>query len=158
MSHWIDILEENSTKKTITNYIFKDQIIPDLKNIYIYRWEIRKDRFERMEINVYFYFPLPKNVNKKVSSKSNATIANFTLYPVEKFNFDFNNLVTEEDKLELFDIEIIKTYDDQYKFLASSNYGNTFESLSARISLLNFGYSLLDDDFYKKLPDKYFLP
>jgi hypothetical protein len=156
MSHWIDILEDSSTKKTIYDYIFKNQDIPDLKNIYIYKWEFIKDEFERMEITVYFYFPMPKNINKKVFEKSNVTSGNFTLYPIENFNYDFNNSVMLEDKLEVFNIELIKMAKNKFKFLAISNYGNIFESISRGISLLNFGYSSINNDFFKKLPTNYF--
>ena len=155
MSHWLDILEDSSTKTTIKNYIFKNQDIPDLKNIYIYKWEINKNEFESIEILIHFYFPMPKEVSKKVSEKSNVTTGNFTLYPLENFDFDFNHLPISENELETFDIVIESISINKIEILISSNYGNKFKATCIGISLLNFGYSLVDNKFFEKLPSNY---
>ena len=155
MSHWLDSIEDSSTKKTIKDYIFKDQDIPDLKNIYIHKWEINRNELEATEILIHFYFPMPTKVSKKVSEKSNVITGNFTLYPIEKFNFNFNRLITSEDKLEIFDIKIESISINKIQVLISSNYGNKFKAICIGISLLNFGYSLVDNKFFQKLPSNY---
>jgi len=156
MSHWLDILEDNSTKNTIHDYIFKNEDVPDLKNIYIYKWEIKRDEFEFMEIVIHFYFPIPKNVNKKVSEKKNVISGNFTLYPIENYNYNYNNLIILENKLEVFHIELENIPENKIRILISSNYGNTFKAIARGVSLLNFGYSLVDSEFFKKLPSNYY--
>ena len=147
MKNWVDMLEIHN-QKTI-KYIFKDdEIIPDLKKIYI-----SKIITYEYSMIIFFYFPLPKNVaNNVIKRGKNITLGQFNLSEVEKLRID--KIKFSHDLLEVYDFYLEKS-DEVFKLMIKSNFNTIISCEFNYFSLLNFGFSKIEEEFLIRFPSKY---